>query len=59
MRDARIALQHLREPGYLAFHDMRPNFPAVLRATRVLEMPGTIHRLEQAGGMVVYQARLT
>lgn len=58
LRDARIALAHLREPGYLAFHDVRPNFQAVTFAVEVLEHEGAVHRLEQAGGLVVYQARL-
>ena len=57
MRDARIALSVLRDPGYLAFHDVGESiFPDVLRAVRTLEESGEIVFLERERYLAVYQS---
>lgn len=39
-RDTKIAMAHLTEPGYIAFHDVTPNWPGVYRAALQLEAKG-------------------
>lgn len=57
MRDSQIARAHLRAPGYLAFHDVTPNWPGVYRTTEELTRSGEIVKLEQVGTLAVYQVR--
>ena len=54
-RDTEIALAHLVEPGYIAYHDVTPRWPGVWRATQELEASGRARKLEQVGTLAVYQ----
>jgi hypothetical protein len=54
-RDTRIALDHLTEPGYIAYHDVTVRWPGVWRATRELELSGRVLKLRQVGTLAVYQ----
>ena len=56
MRDARIALSHLRAPGYVAFHDVTPTWLDVWLTVRELERTGELVKLEQERYLAVYQA---
>jgi len=56
MRDARIALTHLRAPGYVAFHDVTPNWPGVWRTVRELTASGELMQVAQERFLRVYQA---
>jgi hypothetical protein len=56
MRDARIALEHLRAPGYVAFHDVTPIWMDVWLATRALERSGELVKVAQERYLAVYQA---
>lgn len=55
MRDADIARVYLRPPGYLAFHDVTPNWPGVWRTVNELVDTGQVVKLEQVGTLAVYQ----
>lgn len=39
-RDAEIAMAHLTDPGFIAFHDVTPNWPGVYRAALQLAAKG-------------------
>jgi predicted O-methyltransferase YrrM len=54
-RDTQIALAHLTEPGYIAYHDVTVRWPGVWRATRELELSGRVLKLRQVGTLAVYQ----
>ena len=54
-RDTEIALAHLVEPGYIAYHDVTPRWPGVWRATQELEASGRARKLEQVGTLAIYQ----
>ena len=59
MRDAEIAFAHLREPYYIAFHDVNPSyFLDVWLAVRELERTGRMVKLEQERYLAVYRAVL-
>lgn len=53
-RDAEIAMAHLHEGGYIAMHDVTPNWPGVYRAALQLEAKGWQER-GRAGTLRVYQ----
>jgi SAM-dependent methyltransferase len=55
MRDAEIALAHLREPGYLAFHDVMPRWPGVWRTVGELLASGRVRKVERVGTLGIYQ----
>ena len=54
-RDTEIALAHLIEPGYIAYHDVTPRWSGVWRATQELEASGRGRKLKQVGTLAVYQ----
>lgn len=57
MRDSQIARQHLRAPGYIAFHDVTPNWPGVWRTVEELLRGDVLVKLDQVGTLAVYQVR--
>lgn len=57
MRDSQIARSHLRAPGYLAFHDVTPNWLGVWRTAEELTRSGELVKLDQVGTLAVYQVR--
>lgn len=56
IRDASIALAHLRAPGYVAFHDVTPVWMDVWLTVRELERTGELVKLAQERYLAVYQA---
>jgi len=57
MRDARIALAHLRPPGYVAFHDVTPIWMDVWLTVKELERTGELVKVAQERYLAVYQVR--
>jgi hypothetical protein len=56
MRDAYLGLRWVVAPGYLAFHDVTPNWPGVWRTVNELVEAGRLEKLEQAGTLAIYQS---
>lgn len=52
-RDAEIAMAHLEENGWIAFHDVTPRWPDVWEAAKRLEASGW-RKLEQVGTLAVF-----
>jgi predicted O-methyltransferase YrrM len=53
--DAELARRHLTDPGYIAFHDVTPNWPGVYRAALYLEERQGWREVGRANTLRVYR----